>query len=237
MKSTVTFFLLFLLFFSLKAAAQLNIPSQQVLLYPESFFIRRPDVDREEDFNKKEISLTFDDGPDPENTEFILDILREKEVKATFFLLGKKVAKYPELVKKIYQEGHQIGNHSWTHRNFQYLDDFQILKEEIFPASELIAELTGTYPVILRPPYGIINNKTIELLSDKQWKIVMWSIDPYDWRFEAEEIIRRTKRYSHPGGIILLHCTGENTVEALPVIIDFLLAEGYIFRRIDELLF
>ncbi|MFW6281999.1 MAG: polysaccharide deacetylase family protein [bacterium] len=211
------------------------IMEQQARKYPETFYLAAPDTE-------KRIALTFDDGPDELNTPVILDILAEKNVKATFFLLGENVKLFPEITKRIHDEGHQIGNHSWSHDNFRELENEQVLNKEILPTSEKIEEITGLYPRLLRPPFGAINDETIETLGEKNWQIVNWSIDSYDWhisRDNPDEIVNRMKRLHHPGGIVLLHNNFQSrvTTEALADIIETLKEKGYQFNTIAELLY
>ncbi|MFW5998935.1 MAG: polysaccharide deacetylase family protein [Bacillota bacterium] len=211
-----------------------EIMDRQAVEYPNVFFTRGPETE-------KHIALTFDDGPDELNTPRILDILAEKDVRATFFLLGENVKVFPEIVQRIQKEGHQIGNHSWSHYNFREMDNEKVLNQEIYSTSEKIEEVTGVYPRLLRPPYGAINDEIIEILGEKNWIIASWSIDSYDWhisRDRPDEIVDRMQRLHHPGGIILMHNTIKDrvTVEALPTVIEVLRGKGYEFKTIEELL-
>ena len=210
---------------------------RQALDYPQFFFLRG-------NLEKKEIALTFDDGPDSKYTPTILDILKEKDVPATFFLLGENILHYPGIIDRIAQEGHLIANHSWSHRNFEDLSPEEVLDEELLPTQALIQNNLGRdyqLPKIIRPPYGFIPDETIEYLGEKEWKVVNWSVDTFDWDSETnspDNILERVKKYAHPGGVILLHSGGgnrENTVEALPEIISFLQKEGYEFITIDKM--
>ncbi len=204
--------------------------------FPEFFFLSNPKI------TEKKAVLTFDDGPDGEFTPAILDILREKEVKATFFLLGENVNQFPGITLKIHQEGHLIGNHSMTHTNFQELEVREIIEQEIIPTEEAIYRITGEKPVFIRPPYGSIQDEAIKALGKKGYRIVNWSVDSFDWDRELnkpEAIIERVLSYLHPGDVILMHSAGgnrENTVAALPEIIDALREKGYSLTTIDKLL-
>jgi len=224
------FLVFFIILINTIGAFASTVPSQQAEIFPETFFIRVEN-------DKKEIALTFDDGPDKKNTPKILDILKENNIEGTFFLIGQKVKKYPNITQRIKDEGHQLANHSWTHSNFRYLEDDYILDNEIYLTSEIIEKTTGYYPKILRSPYGIINNSTVRKLKEQGWKIVNWSIDTNDWFFCCEKIIKVIKNQNHNGGIILMH-SNENskmTVKALPKIIEFLNKEGYQFKTINQL--
>lgn len=211
-----------------------EIMEEQALKYPDTFFVEGPDL-------KKRIALTFDDGPDKVNTPKILDILAKNNVRATFFLLGENVERYPEIAERIKNEGHQIGNHSWSHPNFREMENKTVIDKEIMPTSEKIEKITGKFPRLLRPPFGAINDQTIETLKEDNWKIVNWSIDSYDWNIPQNnyyEIVSRIQRLHHLGGIILLHnnINNKSTVKALPALIEFLEKENYEFNTINELI-
>ncbi len=207
---------------------------RQAQKFPEVFYLNY-------NIKAKVVALTFDDGPDRINTPLLLDILKEKRAIATFFLIGSSVQEEPAIIRRIKDEGHQIANHSWSHPDFRDLGNKVILEEELYSTSELIEELTGTYPLYIRPPYGAINDKTIEVLGEKGWEIINWSIDSFDWdkkNNKPEQILEKVKKYIHPGAVILMH-SGENngsTVVALPGIIDFLRMNGYEFKTVRELL-
>ncbi|MCK8828571.1 polysaccharide deacetylase family protein [Natroniella acetigena] len=176
------------------------------------------------------------------NTPEILDILKEKNIKATFFVLGQNVKQFPEIAKRITDEGHQIANHSWEHENFTDLTNEEVLYDEVIPTSEKIEKVTGVYPTIVRPPFGAITDETIEFLGYQGWKLVNWSIDSFDWHYAQdthEEIVGQVERHYHPGGIVLLHngVIHKQTVQALPEIIELLREDGYEFKTVDQLLF
>lgn len=209
---------------------------RQAREFPEFFFISRPEIE------EKRIALTFDDGPDGEFTPAILDILEEKNIKATFFLLGENVVQHQEVTLRIHQEGHLIGNHSWSHPDFRDLEGEEIIDREIEPTAEAISRITGENPAFIRPPYGTIEDKVIKKLGKQGYKIVNWSVDTFDWDVNLnspDDIVQRVLKYAHPGDIILLHSGGgdrENTVEALPYIINSLQGKGFRFVTVKELL-
>ncbi|MCK8815778.1 polysaccharide deacetylase family protein [Natroniella sulfidigena] len=208
---------------------------EQARKYPETFFLSEPT-------EEKVIALTFDDGPEHINTPEILDILKEEDIKATFFVLGQNVKQFPDIAQRIVDEGHQIANHSWDHDNFKDLTNEEVLDNQIIPTSEKIEKTTGVYPTIIRPPFGAITDETIEFLGYQGWKLVNWSIDSFDWHYAEdthEEIVGQVERHYHPGGIVLLHngVIHKETVEALPEIIELLQEDGYEFKTVDELLF
>lgn len=186
------------------------------------------------------IALTFDDGPDGKNTSKILDILNNKGVKATFFVVGMFANIYPKTIMRIVADGHEIGNHSWSHQDFRAIDNRHIINKELHPTSELIEKITDVYPKILRPPYGAIREDTIKYLASSGWKIINWSVDSYDWQrdISVDDIKKQVTEYIHPGGIILFHSSiyKDNTVLALTDIIEDLINQGYIFLTVSELL-
>ncbi|HHY15755.1 MAG TPA: polysaccharide deacetylase family protein [Firmicutes bacterium] len=205
---------------------------RQAEKYPEYFHLSGGAAE-------KKIALTFDDGPHKSNTPLILDILKSRDIKATFFVLGENVKKHPEIIHRINEAGHQIGNHSKTHSDLRNLTNEEILKTELDPTSHLIEAITGTYPKFMRPPYGALRDESIEFLGELGWQIINWSIDSFDWdqaENEAEEILSKIEEYHHPGAIILLHCSGPNTALALPKIISLLETQDYDFVTVEELL-
>lgn len=202
--------------------------------YPGTFYMSGPD-------SVKEIALSFDDGPHPRYTRQILDILAEYNVKATFFLLGQEVEEHPWLVERIAREGHEIGNHSYTHRNFVRLTWDEIMEEEIKPTGELVENITGEYPELIRPPYGAISERQLERFSHKNYSIVNWSVDTGDYEEEnnPELIMARTHLQLHPGAILLMHDGGgdrSNTVKMLPALIEMLEKEGFELTTVGELI-
>ena len=189
--------------------------------------------------NSKEIALTFDDGPHPKETAKILDILKKYNAKATFFVVGKHVKWYPDSVMRASKEGHEIGNHTFTHPDISTLSNEQ-LKTEIKNCEDIIIEKTGKKPVLFRPPFGNYNERCLkELSQDLGYTVVLWSgVDAKDWRNPpasqiADKIIKNVK----PGDIILLHDYGtENTIIALDTILSTLSQKGYKFVTVSELL-
>ncbi|QWI25602.1 hypothetical protein EXW34_31030 (plasmid) [Bacillus mycoides] len=189
------------------------------------------------------IALTFDDGPDDYYTPKILDLLGNKKVPATFFVVGQQIQWCPSMLKRIVQEGHALGNHSWSHPKFTNLTTSQI-KEEISRTENEITVLTGEGKTTLfRPPYGEFTNADLNFISELGYKLIMWSVDTLDWTgLSAEEIIAIVRRDLSPGAIVLQHSLKmspgilDGTVKALPILIDELIAKGYEFVTIDHLL-
>ena len=189
------------------------------------------------DSQHKAIALTFDDGPWPKTTTQILDILKENNIKATFFWVGRYLQTYPEIGKQVAAAGHAIGNHTWNHQYLKYNEDGAA--REIDRTSSLIEELTGIQTSIFRPPGGILNNGLAAYAQKKNYAVVMWSADSFDWRTLTESLMDNVMRQAKSGGIVLMHDGGGNrarTVKALPDIIARLRKEGYIFVTVPELL-
>ncbi|MCI8482812.1 MAG: polysaccharide deacetylase family protein [Lachnospiraceae bacterium] len=183
---------------------------------------------------KKKIALTFDDGPHPEYTPKMLAALKERGVKATFFLLGQEVEKYPEVVKQIQEEGHLVGNHSYRHEQLSKLSMEQACKQ-VERTNELICEITGVYPSYLRPPFGDWHEK---LDCEMNMVEVLWDIDTLDWSSQNHgAIVNKVIKNIQENDIILMHDGYETSVTAAMEIIDTLQKEGYEFVTVDELLF
>ncbi len=194
-----------------------------------------------------EVAITFDDGPDPEWTPKILDILKTRGVKACFFLVGQNAEDYPGLVQRIVDEGHEIGNHTYTHANLALMSPFR-MKLELNMTQRVIESITGRSITLFRPPYNADSTPgTIAELAplklaqdDLGYTVVLEKIDPQDWAQPgADEIVQRVKDLRSDGNIILLHDAGgdrSETVEALPRIIDYLEVRGDRIVPLSQLL-
>lgn len=188
----------------------------------------------------KLIALTFDDGPWPNTTTKILATLKQHQVKATFFVIGKHVKLYPQLIKQVVAEGHAIGNHTWSHEYGYYSE--AAAARELDETAKLVYQTTGVKTSLFRPPAGILNNGLVSTAQEKKYAVVMWSVDSKDWRYRgnisqplAESVLKDAK----PGGIILMHDGGGDrttTVQALPQIITQLKKQGYTFVTVPELM-
>jgi len=186
---------------------------------------------------EKLIALTFDDGPWPETTEQILDILQQANIRATFFMVGLHVQNHPEIAKKVAEAGHAIGNHTWRHL-MQNLDAPTAV-EEISNAARLIYEATGVKTQLLRPPGGNLSGELVPHAQQNSYAITLWSADSEDYYVASPLIVDNILRNAQPGGILLLHDGGGNraaTVQALPQIISALQQQGYRFVTIPELM-
>lgn len=181
----------------------------------------------------KKVALTFDDGPYPPNTERLLDGLKERKVKATFFVLGIQAEKYPEILERMSREGHLIGNHTYSHIQLGK-DNRTEFKEDLKKAGELITSVTGEEVLFVRPPFGKWDK---ELEQELNMFEVLWSVDPKDWnKSNASEIARAVLEKVKPSDIILLHDQFASSVEAAFLIVDQLTEQGYEFVAVDEIL-
>lgn len=180
-------------------------------------------VERED----KVISVTFDASWGGDKTMAILDLLDQYNAKATFFLVGIWVDKYPELVQEIANRGHEIGNHSDSHAHFTQISDAQI-RQELKDCSDKIEALTGTRPTLFRPPYGDYNSKVITVVRDAGYEAVQWSIDSLDWKNRGvNDLVKRATNNVQKGDIILFHNDSQYIVEALPAILQHYHAQGF----------
>lgn len=188
---------------------------------------------------QKVIALTFDDGPWPETTNHVLYVLKKNAVKATFFVVGKNAQRYPNQLKKILENGHAIGNHTWNH-HYNYHNS-PAAAREIDNTAALIYKITGFKTTLFRPPGGILDNGLANYAGQKNYAVIMWSADPKDWHFRSTStnLIKDVVNIAQPGGIILLHDGGgerSTTVQALPILITELKKRGYKFVTVPELL-
>ena len=188
------------------------------------------------------VALTFDDGPDSIYTGQVLDALKQHGIPATFFLIGRNANEYPQVVQRIFEDGHVIGNHSWSHPRLTRVGPEQ-LQQEIRDTEKELQNITGHQTTLMRPPYGEINRETLIQLKDMGYKAINWSVDSVDWRdADVDQILINTLPDVGDGSIILMHSAGGKgqdfsaTVAALPELIYTLQVHGYEFVTVDELL-
>jgi peptidoglycan-N-acetylglucosamine deacetylase len=183
------------------------------------------------------IAMTFDDGPHHALTPQVLDILAARGIKASFFVVGHRVVQAPGLVARIAREGHEIGNHSWSHPHLARLGDHAVLSE-IDKTADAVLGATGFRPVVMRPPYGDFNTRQSRMLrAARDLPTIMWSVDPQDWRRPGGRVIaERIIAHAAPGAVILTHDTVSDTVRSLPHALDALLGQGYRFVTVSELI-
>ncbi len=187
---------------------------------------------------QKRIALTFDDGPSDEYTAEILDILKEHQIKATFFVIGKNAEAHPDLLKRTVAEGHEIGNHTYSHPKLRKIDE-ATLWAEISRADDLLYEIAGIRTTLFRPPEGIITPAVTAAAKQGGYRTVLWSVDTLDWALNpVSQIVRTVGKKASDGGIILFHdwVAGKSpTPEALRQVIPRLKAEGYEFVTVSQL--
>lgn len=187
--------------------------------------------------DEKVCAITFDAAWDDSDTDKLIEILDKYNAKATFFIVGDWAEKYPQSVKKFFESGHQIGNHSDTHPHIDGLSEQKIL-QEIKACDDKIETITGVRPTIFRGPYGEYNNTVITAAQNAGHKVIQWNIDSLDWKkLSSEQIEDRVRKRISPGSIMLFHNGVENTPDALIKILDHLTKEGYKFVTVSELIY
>lgn len=189
-------------------------------------------VDRDDNV----ISVTFDASWGGDQTMRILDILDKYDAKATFFLVGIWVEKYPDLVKAIADRGHEIGNHSSTHPHMTQLSE-EKMRQELHSMSDKLETITGKRPVLFRPPYGDYNNQVVSVSRQEGYECVQWSVDSLDWKnLGAQNMIDRATSSVHSGDIILFHNDSQYILDALPTILEAYRKQGLQMIPVSQLL-
>ncbi|MVP01207.1 delta-lactam-biosynthetic de-N-acetylase [Paenibacillus sp. N10] len=193
------------------------------------------------DTRQKELYLTFDNGYENGYTVKVLDILKEKKVPAAFFITGHYVEDQPELVKRMVNEGHIIGNHSWSHPDMTRISDEKI-KTELEKLKEQVTSLTGQKTMnYMRPPRGIFSERMLSVSKDLGYINVYWSVAYKDWDVKDQKggdyAYEKVTAQLHPGAVILLHSVSKDNTEALGKIIDYAHKHGYEFKSLDKLSF
>jgi peptidoglycan-N-acetylglucosamine deacetylase len=183
------------------------------------------------------IAITFDDGPHVTNTPRLLDMLASRGIKATFFCVGTNVARYPNIVRRIVADGHEMANHTWNHPKMSSLSDSSI-RSELDRATNGIVGITGNAPRMYRPPYGAITARQKQLImSEYGYPTILWSVDPEDWKRPGPAVITsRILNATRPGGIVLVHDIHPPSVDAMPATLDGLLARGFRFVTCSQLI-
>lgn len=206
------------------------------VVYVQAYHKLKPIYEVETD--KKIIALTFDISWGNQTPMPVIEILKENNIKCTFFLSGPWVKQYPDIAKQIQKNGHEIGSHGYRHINLSTLSKAEI-KEEVMKAHKNIQEITGIQPKLIRTPNGDYNDNVIEAIHEVNYEAIQWGTDSLDWMNPGvNTIIERVTKKAHPGDIILMHAsdTCKQTAEALPVIIKNLKEQGYEFVTVSELI-
>ncbi len=183
------------------------------------------------------IAITFDDGPVRANTPRLLDMLAQRGIKASFFTVGSMAHNAPDIIRRIVAEGHELANHTWTHPKLSSLSDGAVRNELKRSADNLIAT-TGIAPRMYRPPYGAITARQKEwIMREFGYPTILWSVDPEDWKTKNAAMTRsRILDQTRPGAIILVHDLHSSSVDAMPGTLDGLLAKGFRFVTVGQLM-
>jgi len=189
------------------------------------------------DTPKKICALTFDAAWGAEDTDKLIKILEKYDAKATFFVVGDWVKKFPEEVKRLHDAGHDVMNHSDTHKYMTKLDNASLIAE-VENCSDKIEKVTGVRPTLFRAPYGDYDSRVVAKLLEKGYFTIQWDVDSLDWKdLSAQDIFTRVTDKTKNGSVILFHNAAKNTPEALPKILEKLKKDGYEFVKINEMIY
>lgn len=187
--------------------------------------------------DRRRVALTFDDGPDPEHTPALLDALAELDVPATFFLVGRAVDAHPELATRIAREGHEIGNHTYSHR-YLPLARSRSVAAELAATDAAIARATGIVPTLARPPYGGRSPRNVRAFARSAKRLVTWDVNSFDWKGKpADEVAQRVLERTRPGSIVLMHEAregGEVTIDAVRLLVPQLRQQGFELTTVSD---
>jgi peptidoglycan/xylan/chitin deacetylase (PgdA/CDA1 family) len=192
------------------------------------------------------VAITFDDGPVPANTPRLLDMLRDRGIKSTFFVVGNFAVRNPQIIRRIVAEGHEIANHTWTHRALTSLSDSGV-RSELQRSQDLVVQVAGAAnaPKMFRPPGGAITARQKSwIMSEFGYPCILWSIDPRDWEAPSHggckgqpwELTRRIVSQAKAGDIILVHDLHASSVDAMPATLDGLLGRGFRFLTMSQII-
>lgn len=189
------------------------------------------------DTNDKKVAITFDVAWGTQNIDEIISILEKHNIKATFFLVGSWIDDNEELVKKLYDNGHEIGNHSNTHANLKEISDEDIINE-IEITTEKISNITGEKTDLFRPPFGDVDDKSMEICENLGYKVIKWDVDSLDWKeVGPNHVIERVVKGSQPGSIVLFHANASDVGNYLDDIINRLEKNGYEIVKVSDLIY
>lgn len=190
------------------------------------------------DTPEKKVALTFDAAWGADDTDTLIAVLKKYNAVATFFVVGEWVDKYPDEVKKLHEAGNDVMNHSATHPYMTSLSEAD-MKQQLNTCNEKIEAITGKKPTLFRCPYGDYDNKVISTVESIGMKTLQWDVDSLDWKDSAtvDSIVTRVTGKVKPGSVVLFHNDATHTPEALPIILEKLIADGYTFVKADELIY
>jgi peptidoglycan/xylan/chitin deacetylase (PgdA/CDA1 family) len=232
---------IFAIFAGASAGAAQPVPNSRSLVAPHAIQSWRSIYDADDQvwrvpMTRRLIALTFDDGPYPFYTPLLLHVLERSHVAATFFCVGRSAQQFPELMDRIVASGDEIGNHTFNHYKLNGLSDEQIA-EQIMEGGAILSTFVGRPLDLFRPPHGRYDKRVLEIASAMGYRTVFWNDSPEDTKDISPTLeVQRVLAQARPGGIVLLHSGQYRTIEALPVIIEKLRAEGYTFVTVDKLL-
>lgn len=213
-----------------------DISINDLYKYIDETYLKGEDLEKYKVYIKKRgrkaVALTFDDGPNPNTTPIALELLKKYNAKGTFFMVGKAVAGNEEIIKQVVAEGHQIGNHSWSHPLLTKIS-LEQAKSQINDTTEALKKASGQDVHIMRPPYGGIN-ATIQAAVDQSF--ILWDVDTLDWKNRNTASIMKEVRKARPGSIILMHDVHQTSINALPTVLQYLTKQGFELVTIDELM-
>jgi peptidoglycan/xylan/chitin deacetylase (PgdA/CDA1 family) len=191
---------------------------------------------RSQKLTSMDLAMTFDDGPHATNTPKLLEMAAERHIKLTFFVIGECVAQNPDVLRREIAEGHEISNHSWSHPNLAKLSD-DGLRTQLRRTEDIIVKTAGIKPKLMRPPYGELTKRQRILMNHEfGYKVILWDVDPLDWKRPGSNVVaQRIIAGARPGSIILSHDIHPPTIEAMPQVFDALLAKGFKFVTVSEL--
>jgi len=183
------------------------------------------------------IALTFDDGPNQKLTPRLLDLLAEHHIHVTFFVVGENAAEYPEILQRAVREGHEVGNHTWSHPNLAKTSDENV-RSQIKRTEEAITNAIGSRPTLFRPPYGSVTARQKHFIHDELgYEIILWEVDPLDWKNPGPNVVSsRILKETRPGSIVLAHDIHAQTIQAMPATLTELEAKGFKFVTVSQLL-
>lgn len=207
------------------------VPSMAVADVEVPLILRRAET------TQPNVALTFDDGPHPSLTPRLLDILAEHDARATFYVIGRNAERYPDILRRIAAEGHEIGNHTWSHPSLYGVNDRTMITE-LQRTNDIIQDTVGFAPVSIRPPYGNMYPRQSQLaFQELGLTTVLWSIDPLDWqRPGASVVASRILNQHHAGAVVLSHDIHGPTIRAMPSVVQGLQSRGYNLVQVSEIM-
>ena len=216
--------------------SSVEVSINDVFKYIEEAYLKGEDLEKYKTYIKKRtrkaVALTFDDGPSPKTTPVALDLLKKYNAKGTFFMVGHAVEGNEDIIKQIVEQGHQIGNHSWDHPVLTKIS-LEKAKSQINDTTAALKKASGLDVHIMRPPYGAING-AIQAAVDQSF--ILWDVDTLDWKNRNTASIMKEVRKAQPGSIILMHDVHQTTIDALPLILQYLTEQGFEMVTIEELM-